>query len=150
MPERDTPELEVSPLHAGESVRESSLTTAPQRNAVERHIWRRRAGAALALLAVALVIVFAWHETSGAIVVSNANSVILPNEATVYFEYGAPWGKAWLNGQPLNAWDMESAWQSFQLRPGVNHLDYLAPPFPPLHCRISAPSSPQDTCPLIT
>ncbi len=149
MDTNDTAELEISSLRAEATPREKIDKAG--RNSSSGNIIQRRVGAALSVLAVALIVVFAWREASGASSsILNTNTTLAPNAGTVYLEYGAPWGRAWLNGESLNAWQTESNWQALQLRVGLNHFVYVAPPFPPLRCTISAPASPNDTCPLIT
>jgi hypothetical protein len=58
----------------------------------------------------------------------------------VLFTHAAPWGRLSLDGQQVSG-------TVATLPRGTSRLIYDAPPFPTLTCYISAPESPNDTCP---
>jgi hypothetical protein len=67
-----------------------------------------------------------------------------------------PWGTLLIDGhpgpslapaQPVTSRSLP-ALPTFSLSRGSHQLEYRADPFPPLHCTLSVPAMPQDTCPI--
>ncbi len=113
---------------------------------------RRRALAGIAL-AVAVVAALALRQYGGVLLPRPAALATLrPSAAaTLYFEDGVSWGTLRVNGRVVNTRRTPGYLSAtLTLAPGVSQLDYIAAPYPPLHCLISDPPGPHDTCPLIT
>ncbi len=73
----------------------------------------------------------------------------------LYVEGGlaSPWGKLTLNGKPVALEELTTSANNgyasaLFLQRGTNTIDSHADPFPELRCRLSVPSSNDDTCPL--
>jgi hypothetical protein len=59
-----------------------------------------------------------------------------------------PWGTLRIDGRADVASDLGdyNGYHSLQVPPGRHTLDYIAAPFPPTHCAVSAPARASDTC----
>lgn len=67
-----------------------------------------------------------------------------------YLVFGAPWGKATLDGKPTEFVNLGQSSSWVMLNPGRHTLDVKQAPFPSLHCTISMPAAKRDTCPVIS
>jgi hypothetical protein len=66
----------------------------------------------------------------------------------VLLAYTVPWGELRIDGRTDVAHDLGAAngYHAYRLPPGQHTLDYIAEPFPAVHCVVSAPSRASDTC----
>jgi hypothetical protein len=95
------------------------------------------------VVAVLAVLVFSTRgpgSTVGREPTPFPTATLSARQMQVLFVHAAPWGELTLNGQPVSGTEVA-------LPHGTSRLIYHAPPFPTLTCYISAPASPNDTCP---
>jgi len=74
------------------------------------------------------------------------------DEDRVEFVHLAPWGALTVDGRHVGTALLSNAqgpaFIDLSLARGEHRLDYVAPPFRGLHCRVSVPRAGSDTCPL--
>lgn len=131
----------------------------------ERRQRRRRLGAIVTALALVSVLVAAFVSVPG-FGATMKQALHLPSPAPsptlalagdiVYFEHGLPWGRLLMDGKLVTNVESEQPYTGFEqlytslhIPAGRHQLEYSAPPFPALTCRISVPASHSDTCPLV-
>lgn len=117
---------------------------------------RRAVGlAATALLVVAALVGLFAHATSdpgGAfdtllqIYTPTPQPTFVPGANLVYIMHGVPWGVLTIDGKQIPQSDAIA--KGISLTHGTHHLVYQARYFPTLRCVISAPSQPEDSCPI--
>jgi hypothetical protein len=134
-------------------------------HADERRQRRRRLGAIVTMLALVAVLVAAFVSVPG-FGATMRQAIHLPTPAPsptlalagdiVYFEHGLPWGRLLIDGKPVTDVESEQPYTGFEqlytslrIPSGRHQLEYSAPPFPAVTCRISVPAARSDTCPLI-
>jgi hypothetical protein len=66
----------------------------------------------------------------------------------ILLAHTVPWGHLRVDGRTDVARDLGigSGYHAYRLPPGQHNLDYIAEPFPAVHCVVSAPSRASDTC----
>src|SRR5579875_302812 len=110
--------------------------------------WRRPLGAGVALLLIVAIagdVLFSAYQQATTL----PPVPLTVADRSVYFEYGASWGTLLVNGQRVDMQSLFSAVVPITLQRGTSRIDFSAPPYPPLHCVISAPPARTDTCPLL-
>ena len=155
----DEPDFQVTDLRTGlpdERV---------YQHADERRQRRRRLGAIVTMLALVAVLAAAFVSVPG-FGATMRQALHLPTPAPsptlalagdiIYFEHGLPWGRLLMDGKPVTNVESEQPYTGFEqlytslhIPRGRHQLEYSAPPFPAVKCRISVPSSSGDTCPLV-
>ncbi|HEX8981411.1 MAG TPA: hypothetical protein VF792_01460, partial [Ktedonobacterales bacterium] len=144
-PGKPTAEETAEPGFALDS-REATPRSARQRVA---------AVAATALLVVAALVGLFVHATSdpgGAfdtllqIYTPTPQPTFVPGANQIFIMRGVPWGALTIDGKKVPQND--ASVKGILLTYGTHHLVYQARYFPTLRCVISAPSQPDDTCPV--
>src|SRR5262249_35462949 len=66
----------------------------------------------------------------------------------ILLAHTVPWGHVRVDGRTDAARDLgiASGYHAYRLPPGQHNLDYIAGPFPAVHCVVSAPSRASDSC----
>ena len=66
----------------------------------------------------------------------------------ILLAHTVPWGHLRVDGRTDGATDLDgyNGYHSYRLPPGQHTLDYVAAPFHPTHCTVSAPARASDTC----
>ena len=105
----------------------------------------------LGTLATVAVLLIAALTLQGTIGQSHPDtSRLIPTaQRYLYFANGAGRGILRLDGRPLDEASLEGQGIALNLGLGWHTLDYSASPFPSLHCRLSVPPAPGDSCPLL-
>jgi hypothetical protein len=126
-----------------------------------------RAGGILGVLLLALAVLVAMapgvRSALSAVLIGGqrATAMLTPPFAAggdqFAVEHRVPWGSLLVDGHPAPSLGVvvlpqrPPTWRglmTFALPPGRHQVTYLADPFPPVHCTVSVPAAPQDTCPL--
>jgi len=105
----------------------------------------------LGSLATVAILLLAALTLQGTIGQSHPDtSRLLPTaQQYLYFANGAGRGILLLDGRPLDEGSVEGGGVAVHITLGWHTIDYSAPPFPPLHCHITVPPAPGDSCPLL-
>ena len=132
--------------HPHEEMAEPQITFAPVRHESSGRSRRLLPSVAAALIAGTLVLTLIISRLGAT---DGGAPTPLPTlnyaRNSVMFINGVPWGKLQINGRVVHI-ATDSAQQVF-LPSESNTITYTAAPFPTLHCVISVPESPHDTCP---
>ena len=139
---------EAAPHGASLIVPEKHLRSRPHRRLLQ---------AGVTCLALALAVTIILVTVPNAASQLKAPLRLLTPEPTATLPLGSdiillahtvPWGELRVNGRTDAARDLGIAngYHAFRLSPGQHNLDYLAEPFPAVHCVVSAPSRTSDTC----
>jgi hypothetical protein len=66
----------------------------------------------------------------------------------ILLAHTVPWGHLRVDGRTDVVRDLgiASGYHAYRLPPGQHNFDYIAEPFPAVHCVVSAPSEASDTC----
>src|SRR5260221_5443435 len=122
-----------------------------------------RASGILGVLLLALVVLVAVTPGARSAVVGavlgptpTATTALLDGNDRFAVEDPVPWGTLLIDGRPgPKVTPVQHATQTsppqlitFGLARGRHQLEYRADPFPVLHCALSVPAAPRDTCPI--
>lgn len=125
---------------------------------------RRRRGIATAMLVLAALLCVltsvpgGWQSLAAVLHLNTAFSTAAaaPAESFVSLEDGVPWGRLAVDGRRVTGTQViqrytgfEQAGTLLELATGRHVVEYAAPPFGTLHCRLSVPRAAADTCPLV-
>ena len=134
--------------HTHEKVAEPRIIFAPVRHKSPGRSRRMLPSVAAALIASALVLTLIVNRLGATNdVAPSPLPTLARTENTVMFVNAVPWGRLQINGRIVHV-TADSIQPALLYLPSTsNTITYTAAPFPTLHCVISVPESPHDTCP---
>jgi hypothetical protein len=152
-------ELEVSRLDAGVSGAGQTSTGDPAASAQgdtavsSIYLGRRgspsrqrllRAGLTGLIVALAVTVVLARFPA----ILTSPPPVVPPGSDIVLLAHTVPWGELRVDGRKDLARDLgdDQGYHAYRFPPGEHTLDYVAAPFPTVHCVLSVPKRASDTC----
>lgn len=116
---------------------------------------RRRgivAGSAITLLALVVLLVPGSPLSINHVAVRKAAPTVTiavsSSETMFYTVHSVPWGKLTVDGAEVTPIDNGSGVANITLPPGAHAIEYSAPPFPAIRCKVTVPNQGKDTCPM--
>jgi hypothetical protein len=119
-----------------------------------------KAGVASLVLALAVAIILAGFpevreqlRTPLRFLAPSPTPTLAPGADIILLAHTVPWGTLRVNGQVDIATVVGNPlgyYQAYQLPRGLFTLEYVAAPFPPVHCTLSVPVRTSDTCKMLS